>query len=76
LFLRSLVKELNDKLMALSGDAFSRYAAEKRTDEIVHRPSIESIITGKIDGMEAITAQEKKDKEDALNQIQHLMGGR
>jgi hypothetical protein len=76
LFLRNMVKELNDKLMALSGDAFSRYAAEKRSNEAFSRPSLDSIIGSKIDGMEANTAQEKKDKEEAIGQIQLLMGGR
>lgn len=71
-YLREMLRQAQDRIMALSGDALARY--QSSFSEPV-APTALDTIKGKLESMEAITEQEKKDKTMAEQQINQLMSG-
>lgn len=77
LFLRGLVKDLSDRLMSLSGESFQKFNAEKRLEEALKEEANGPTTTliGKIEGMEALNEQDQRDKEQAIEFAESLLGG-
>jgi len=74
-FLRGMVKDLTDRLMAVTGEAHARFHAEKRTEEALAKPSTEETILSKINGMEAVGDDERRQKAEAMDFAQAIIGG-
>ena len=69
-FLRSQVKDLQDRLMSvMDNSAFMTHKAEARADK-----SVVEDLKDQIESIPATTEKEKRDKTQALDQMFQIMG--
>lgn len=74
-FLRNLVKELTDKIMALSGSSFERYTNEKiKQFSVESKENKTHSAFDVVNGIEARTEEERAQKENALREVNQLLG--
>lgn len=73
LFLRSQLKETQDRFMAFNEGAFYKFQARDQMKAPVPPPSSMNL-SGEIESMEAKTDEEKEQKKAALEEIRQLLG--
>ena len=67
-------KDLMDRYMAFCRDAYDRYAQANATQEPPKAPSYSDPIFGLIESIEAKDEAEEKEKKQALEQVQQMVG--
>jgi hypothetical protein len=72
-FLRKQVNDLQDRLMALVGDALYKFNARDLAKQQVPPPVYVDIL-GQIQSMAAETEEEKKQKQQAIDEINEILG--
>jgi hypothetical protein len=72
-YLRGMLKDAQDRIMAFSESSLDRYELKKAHDETVEAPKMLGVM-GMIESVEATTPEEQKQKEQAQDELRQIMG--
>lgn len=72
-YLRKLVDDLHDRLMAFNESAFYKYQTKDLLKKTIPQPRSMNFM-GEIESMEAKTDEEKVQKAEAIKEIREILG--